>query len=72
MDAGVVVARKFGGEQGCVRFQNEREWNGMVPFRGHGTVPTLCSVRKGTRNGMVPYCVRLEELGAQRNSHNHA
>jgi hypothetical protein len=48
---------------GCVRFQNAKEWNGMVPSRGYETVPTLCSVRKRTRNGMVPYCVRLEELG---------
>jgi hypothetical protein len=57
---------------GCVRFQNEGEWNGMVPFRGHGMVPTPYSVRKRTRNGTVPYCVRLEALGAERNRHNHA
>ena len=27
----------------------------MVPFRGHGTVLTLCSVRKNSRNGIVPF-----------------
>jgi hypothetical protein len=33
----------------------------MVPFRGHGMVPTPCSVRKRTRNGTVPsLCSILE------------
>jgi hypothetical protein len=33
----------------------------MVPFRGHGTVPTPCSVRKRTRNETVPsLCSVLE------------
>jgi hypothetical protein len=27
----------------------------MVPFLGHGMVPTLCSVRKNSRNGTVPF-----------------
>jgi hypothetical protein len=34
----------------------------MVPFLGHGMVPTLCSVRKNLRNGTVPsLCSVLEE-----------
>jgi hypothetical protein len=33
----------------------------MVPFLGHGMVPTLCSVRKNSRNGTVPsLCSVLE------------
>jgi hypothetical protein len=31
----------------------------MVPFLGHGMAPTLCSVRKNSRNGTVPSCVRF-------------
>jgi hypothetical protein len=35
--------------------------NGMVPFLGNGMVPTPCSVRKRTRNGMVSsLCLVLE------------
>jgi hypothetical protein len=34
-------------------------WNGMVPFLGHGMVPTLCSVRENLRNGTVPFFVWL-------------
>jgi hypothetical protein len=49
------------GDLGCVRFWNRGGRNGMVPFLGHGMVPTLCSVRKNLRNGTVPsLCSVLE------------
>jgi hypothetical protein len=46
---------------GCVRFQNQEERNGMVPFRGHGMVPTLCP---RSWNGSVP---RSREKNEERN-----
>jgi hypothetical protein len=54
---------------GCVRFQNEEEWNGMVPFRGNETVPTPCLVQKKSRNGMVSFSVRF--ITAERNGLKH-
>jgi hypothetical protein len=41
---------KFGVAFGCVRFQNQEEWNGMVPFLGG--ILVFGSVAEW--NGMVP------------------
>jgi hypothetical protein len=37
----------------------------MVSFRGHGTVPTPCSVPRIARNEMVPFSVRLGADGTE-------
>jgi hypothetical protein len=59
--AGFVLPRDRKILLGCVRFWNRGGRNGMVSFLGHGMVPTLCSVRKNSRNGTVPsLCSVLE------------
>jgi hypothetical protein len=46
---------------GCVHFLDGVEWNGIIPFHCHGTVPSLCLVWTKNYHGTVPFlCSVLE------------
>jgi hypothetical protein len=48
--------------------QGGMEWNGSVPRSWDDSNPMFGSEK--TRNGIVPYCVRLEELGTEPTNQN--
>ena len=56
------MINSMGCAQGCVWFENEEEWNVMVPIHQNGLVPFLSLFGDKMWNGMVIFQRLVGEL----------